>query len=247
MFNPNPHIQLQDVGGRLPCVVIDNALQDPESMVEFAARNCNAFVRSPAGTFPGMELRMSDGFSAHLHDFFLLHARRHFAARRTLSYFSRLSMVAREPRELTPLQRVCHRDVLTPDPNQSMFACVLYLFHDPFLGGTSFFRPRKSEKEIDYLLSRWAGLSDAECTRALNAAPAYPTTTNEFFELVCTVPAAWNRIIFYDSLIFHTGDITQPHRLVPDPIAGRLTLNGFFVCRPAAATTEHRQTVRSPG
>jgi len=47
----------------------------------------------------------------------------------------------------------------------------------------------------------------------------------------CSIPAKWNRLIFYDGGVLHSGDITAPQKLSNDPVAGRLTLNGFFTCR----------------
>jgi hypothetical protein len=38
-------------------------------------------------------------------------------------------------------------------------------------------------------------------------------------------------LIFYDGGLLHSGDITAPGKLSKDPVAGRLTLNGFFTCR----------------
>jgi hypothetical protein len=48
---------------------------------------------------------------------------------------------------------------------------------------------------------------------------------------VGTVPGQWNRIIFYDGYVLHSGDILAPERLSADPSAGRLTLNAFFSSR----------------
>jgi hypothetical protein len=49
------------------------------------------------------------------------------------------------------------------------------------------------------------------------------------------VPAKWNRLIFYDGGMLHSGDIRKPERMSPDPRVGRLTLNGFFTSRRRAA------------
>jgi Family of unknown function (DUF6445) len=49
------------------------------------------------------------------------------------------------------------------------------------------------------------------------------------------VPAAFNRAVFYDGGQFHSSHITQPALLSADPARGRLTLNGFFICRRAAS------------
>ena len=234
MFAANPRIQLVSIPDNPPCVVIDNALADPQALVDLAVQHRGSFVEAEDHGFPGLELRMHPDFSARLSDFFLQHVRRHFDARRTLASFSRLSMVCRSPGELRPLQRLCHRDFASLDPNQRMFASVLYLFHDPAMGGTSFFRPRQGEEETRELRSRWWHMSGEQFTRETGLQPAYPTGSNAYFERVATVDAAWNRLIFYSGGTYHSGDIRHPGRMVPDPVQGRLTLNGFFVCRPRA-------------
>jgi len=55
--------------------------------------------------------------------------------------------------------------------------------------------------------------------------------SNRYFDRVASVPARWNRLIFYDGSLLHSGDIAAPDRLSADPQLGRLTLNGFFTCR----------------
>lgn len=148
--------------------------------------------------------------------------------------YSRLSIVTAQPDELGPYQRICHRDRFTRDPDQCFAASVLYLFENSQLGGTSFFQPKISDEEINALFSPqspWHHMSPVEVSTALGTPTGYSTTSNNYFDLLLTVPAAFNRVIFYDGSIFHTGHITQPELLVANPRQGRLTLNGFFTCR----------------
>jgi hypothetical protein len=65
----------------------------------------------------------------------------------------------------------------------------------------------------------------------IDSAPAYPTATNAYFEKMATVPAAFNRAVFYDGSIYHSGDIRHPELLSADPEKGRLTINAFFGVR----------------
>jgi hypothetical protein len=69
----------------------------------------------------------------------------------------------------------------------------------------------------------------------IGAPPGYLGASNAYFEQVCSIPAAFNRAIFYDGAIFHSAQIDAPARLDHDPATGRLTLNGFFLLRKAAA------------
>lgn len=231
MFNPRPIIQLIPIAGHHPCVVIDDFLLDPQALVEIAVRFRGSFTMAPHNAYPGLELPTSESYSRRLNDFFMQHVRHLLGARLTLDLFSRLSMVTLRADELSPHQRICHRDRLSTDPQVCFGASVLYLFHDARLGGTSFFVPKIPISEIDHLLSEWKNISNADFSKLVGTEPAYMTTSNDYFELVRTVPAAWNRVIFYDGSIFHSGHITAPEKMCADPSRGRLTINSFFTCR----------------
>lgn len=239
MFNPNPKIQLVPIADHLPCIVIDDFLLDPQAVVNDAIKSRDAFVKNPRTVYPGYEKHMSETFSSSLSDFFIQHVRSRLGGRRIQKMNSRLSMVTLQPHELSPYQRVCHRDYFTYNPAQCLAASVLYLFQDPTMGGTSFYAPKIPESEIQRLGSAdcpWKNLSSDEFTELLGGPPAYQTTSNKYFELICTVPAAWNRVIFYDGGIFHAAHVTAPSRLSAEPAHGRLTLNGFFVCSRTAGS-----------
>ncbi|HYL00124.1 MAG TPA: DUF6445 family protein, partial [Steroidobacteraceae bacterium] len=155
--------------------------------------------------------------------------------RRTLSTTVRLSLVTLAPRELRPVQWQCHRDRLGSTPRDlRLAAMVAYLFRDRELGGTSFYRSRLSDEETERMIADADRLSAAEFSRRYGLEAGYLSGSNRYFERLALVPAAWNRMLFYNGDLFHCGDITAPARLSADPRSGRLTLNGFFTCRPAA-------------
>ena len=241
MFNPHPVIRQVQIAGCTACLVIDDFLLEPAKMVAFAAARRSAFAVEGGNYFPGPEIDLPDAFTALLGEYFMLHVRRLLGARRMLMVTSRLSMVTKGPTALHPLQRICHSDTMAgtrcidPGAGEGIAATVLYLFKDASLGGTSFYAPRKGPEEMDALnRAALSGRSEAFDT-ILGAPPAYLTSSNAFFKQVCTVPAAYNRAIFYDGAILHSGQIDHPQRLAADPETGRLTLNGFFLHRRAAA------------
>ncbi len=230
MFNSRPRVELVPIFGRHACVVIDDALLEPERLVALAQERRADFAQAPFNAYPGLELRMTEGFSAQLDDFFRLHVRALLGARRTLRMYSRLAMVTTPPGELQPRQSICHRDRLDFAANQCIAASVLYLFKEATLGGTSFFVPTRPKPEIDRMVHD-SGTLDADAFAERYALPRdYMRDSNAFFGRVVTVPARWNRLIFYDGSIFHSGDITHPEMLTAEPGSGRLTLNGFFTC-----------------
>ena len=89
------------------------------------------------------------------------------------------------------------------------------------------------EFEIDLFLQSSNIMAPEDFEQKYSIKPAFMTQSNEFFELIGTVPAKWNRLIFYDGMQFHSGDIRHPELMSNNPELGRLTLNGFFTGRSA--------------
>ncbi len=235
MFHPHPTIEVVPITPAHNCLVIDNALTDPERWVELAAQHRTQFAASPHNAYPGLELRMPDALSARLNEFFALHIRRRLGARRTLRMYSRLALATLAPEQMSPRQWICHRDRIEIAPDRCIAASVLYLFHDAAMGGTGFFVPRKSESEIAMLIHESGSLDAADFSAKYGLREGYQTGSNAWFEKTAAIPAKWNRLIFYDGgSVFHCSDITAPNKLSADPRTGRLTLNGFFICRRAA-------------
>ena len=235
MFNPRPRLERLNIGGVHDVWVVDDVLLEPEVLRQRAVAGCTHFKAAPHNAYPGLEWRLGPELDGPLSDFFMLHLRPRLGARRTLSMYSRLSLATLQPPQLRPLQRLCHRDRLGIEPGQSVAACTLYLFDDPALGGTSFYLPKRPIEAINADIRRWAAMDDAAFTAEAGALPAYLAASNADFELVAVVPAAFNRAVFYDGSHFHSSHITQPEALSDNPATGRLTLNGFFVCRRTAA------------
>ncbi len=231
MFNPKPRIERLALHGEQAAWVIDDVLLEPEALVDMAVRGRSNFEPAPHNAYPGLEWRMPAKVSDPLNEFFMLHIRGLLQARRTLSMYSRLSMVTLQPMQLRPLQRLCHRDRFGVPTDQSVAACTLYLFKDPALGGTSFFLPKQDLPTTEKLIREWNVMDDFTFTQSIGQAPGYLTTANAYFEMVRAVPAAFNRAVFYDGSHFHSSHIEQPTLLTDDPARGRLTLNGFFICR----------------
>lgn len=228
-FNPRPRIEAVAIGPTQAWIV-DDALADPQAWVTFAEANAGCFEDAPHNAYPGPELRLPDAVAAPLDTFFALHLRERLGARRVQRMYARLSMTTRPPAALQPRQRLCHVDRLGATPGQVLGASVLYLFDDPHLGGTGFYRPRLPAAEILALLRASAEL-DAAAFDARYALPAgYMVEGNDWFERIGGVPARFNRLVVYNGGLFHSGDIRHPERLSTDPRRGRLSLNGFFVC-----------------
>jgi hypothetical protein len=230
IFNPNPRIQEIRLTRQISCLVIDDAVLHPGRLVALAVQHRDKLRSSPFNAYPGVLFPTPDEISMRLNEFFMLHIRKLIGARRTLRMHSRLSMVTTPPEQLEARQIICHRDSQNVPANQCIVASVLYLFHDVSLGGTSFFLAKKSAHETALFVHDSSTLAvDAFCAKH-NIKRAYFTNSHEFFEKIGTIPAKFNRMIFYDGNIFHTGDIAAPEKMHRDPEVGRLSLNGFFTC-----------------
>jgi hypothetical protein len=216
-------------------LVIDGALVDPEALVELAAARRAAFIESPHNAYPGPELRLTEAESAPLAAFFDEHLRARVGARRTLRHYARLSMATRNAAALEPRQWIAHRDRLDDAPDRLVAACVLYLFRDERLGGTAFFAPRHDARDTAIAVHESGVLDGATFAQRYGITPGYPHAHNDIFARIAEIPARWNRLVVYDGgALFHGSAITRSDLLRDDPRAGRLTLNGFFVCRARA-------------
>lgn len=231
MFNPRARLNLQRFGERQRCLIVDDALADPDSLLAFAATHRGDFRPIDGNAYPGVCLAAPADVARQLGEFFSVTARRHFDARRLARMHSRLSLVTLPPESLRPFQWLCHRDGETLDARQSIQASVLYLFKDERLGGTSFFELSRPVPEIAALFADSKRLGSAEFTQRYGIEPGYIHGSNDYFRCVGSVAARWNRMIFYDGSLLHSGDIDASRALSDDPLAGRLTLNGFYTSR----------------
>lgn len=227
MFNPRPTIGYLAIDGRHTCAVVDDFLLEPRKLVAHAVAQRKQFATDADNYYPGPELGLGREFAFALDEFFMQHARRSLGARRTVSVSGRLSMATLGVEQLRPLQRLCHRDAASLPAGEGVAASVAYLFDEPRLGGTSFYVPKQSLEETARMLR------DAR-DGTLEVAASYLHKSNAWFEQVCTVPAAFNRAIFYDGSVFHAAQIDEPRMLSADPACGRLTMNGFFRYRKSA-------------
>jgi len=230
-FNPAPQVERIALTQDQSCYVIDDALREPERLLEFAIARRAAFQRADDNAYPGLLLPMERTIAAALGDFFNTHVRRLFDARRLISLHARLALVTLPPAELGPRQQLCHSDNVGVEPGHSIQASVLYLFRNPAFGGTSFYVPNQSQAQTARLFHDASKLPREEFARRYDIAPGYMCASNHWFRRVAGVPAKWNRVIFYDGAMLHSGDVGAPEKLDADPARGRLTLNGFFSCR----------------
>lgn len=231
MFNPDFTISKVPLGDGRMCIVVDDILQSPMQFIDYAVAQRANFSPEDANYYPGPELQLDQGAHRAFEGFFSQHIRNLLGARRTRSSACRMSMITRKPGDLVPFQRIPHVDGGPFPPGEGQFAMVLYLFKDARMGGTSFFKPRMNNEAIWEMMARARHMDSAAFSALIDSPPAYPTSSNAYFEKIATLPAAFNRAVFYDGAIHHSGDIARPELLSADPVQGRLTVNAFFGVR----------------
>jgi hypothetical protein len=228
-FNTSARAQRVAVGPNEQAIVIDDALTDPAAWVEWVSSQ--PFQTPAHYPYPGIVSAVPKLLESAAQAHFDLEVRSLLGARRTQDANMRFSLVSTPADELQPIQWQCHRDRIAADPTKILFAAsVLYLFGDPTLGGTSFYRPRLSPAETDLLVADSQRLPVEDFSRRYGLHPGYMNGSNAYFEQTASIPAAWNRLICYDGSLFHSADVAHNRALSIDPRQGRLTLNAFYTC-----------------
>lgn len=240
MFNPDPRVQAVAITPRQTCYVIDDALAEPQRWVDYAVTHHDDFRDVADNAFPGPELHAPQPVLEAFATFFNTHVRQPLGARRLLHAALRMSMTTRAPQHLRPAQWICHVDAMGMQPGQMIGACVLYLFDRPALGGTAFYMPTRPLRETMALVQASSQLTPERFAADYGITPGYMTDSNAWFRKVSSIPARFNRLIFYSGTVLHSGEILNPQLLDPDPRKGRLTINGFFTCTRRAGAAPLR-------
>lgn len=228
LLNPAPQIQTVPLSTGQQVFVIDDFVRDPQALEALARSLADRFHVPPGHPYPGPQLALPEPLAAEIDAFFRQHCRQRLQAGAALGAYGRFSRVTQDSATLDARQRICHRDDSGLEPGQMMSAAVHYLFRDERLGGTVFFRSLMSEADTQAFF-RDAGTMDGSAFGAKYGLPAgYMTQSNRYFEVIGRVAAKWNRAVFYDGAILHSGDIRWSSSAGYHADMGRLTLNAFF-------------------
>jgi len=228
LINPDAGIQVIELADGSKAYVVDDFVQQPESLVAHAQATATRFQTRPGHPYPGPLLDLPAAMSAELEAWFQRQVAPRLGAGKLAGMMARFSRVVQDPASLDARQRICHRDNTGLPPEESVYACVHYLFKDEALGGTVFFRSLMSEADTQQFMRDASSLHPEAFGERYGLAPAYMTESNRYFEVIGRVPAKWNRAVFYDGGIFHSGDIRGPSPAAYLEGPGRLTINAFF-------------------
>jgi hypothetical protein len=228
-FSPDLTASVIPVGAsRQPVIVVDDALLDPQSLIEFAAHEANfAAAWTARGGYPGVR---SEAPRDYVHQLL-----QHLGGVIQAAYFPSasvspshanclLSIVTRRPEQLTSQQRVPHFD--TPDP---MRIALLHYLCDASFGGTAFYRHRKTGLEAvqPNQEAEFCRIRDEE----LKAAPppvGFISDDTADYQQTAAIEARFNRLIIYRSQHLHSGLIPTDMNFSENPRQGRLTATVFI-------------------
>ncbi|MBN8503998.1 MAG: tryptophan 7-halogenase [Burkholderiales bacterium] len=228
LWQPQPSVQTVELEGGARVYVVDDFATDPASLVRWVQAQQAAFQSVPGHPYPGPQLSLPEPLAKPLEAWYQRHALPLLGGGLPQGMNARFSRVLLDPAQLDPRQRICHRDDSGLAADQRVGALVHYLFEDERLGGTVFFRSRLSQEDTERLFQDANHLDAMRFERRYGVPAAYMTQSNALFEVIGRVPARWNRAVFYDGSLLHSGDIQCPAAMLRAPGPGRLTLNGFF-------------------
>ncbi len=227
-INRVARLETQTLDGGAKVFVVDDFVQDPEALAALALERAGQFQAIPGHPYPGPQLGLPEGVTAELGHFFEQQMRARLGLKTFLGMFARFGRVMQEGATLDARQRICHRDDSGLPPGEMMAAFVHYLFRDETLGGTVFFRSLMSPADTAQFNRDASTLDPSVFGDKYDLPPGYMTESNRYFEVIGRVPAKWNRAVFYDGGIFHSGDVGRAPLAAYREGQGRLTVNAFF-------------------
>jgi Family of unknown function (DUF6445) len=223
-------ISVAGIGGqREPVLVVDNFLDDPRPLVDYAAEQ---------SAFGGVADTFYPGVRAPIPPIYCFALRAFLGGAITTAFglgdgivtgeLSHFSLVTTPTDKLSIVQRMPHFD--NTNPKQ---LAVLHYLCSPGQGGTSFYRHRRTRFEfIDEARKDRYADAVAEDFARLGPPPAkYICGDDPMFEHTQSFAAAFNRVIIYRSINLHSADIGPGFAFDGNPRSGRLTANTFFYYR----------------
>lgn len=223
-LNPNFTFKTQAIANTSSTLwIVDDVMENFTDLV-FYAKN-TAYYQAPGmdnTLFPGMRDDMPAPYYQFLDS---LLTELYSKIKSTHHSIARcwLSKITLKPSELSLFQTMPHYDSLLSED----MAAVHYL-NDNLLGGTNFYRYRKTDK-IEF------STSDEQLIRQMVADHQDSQETNNYinhstsvFEKIATVPAKKNRMILYSGNILHSAAITNDVNFEKHDDNNRTSVNCFF-------------------
>ena len=230
-INASPTIEHCALSEQYRCVIVDEFLAHPEKVIAYASQRASEFTSGGLG-YPGVVYDLEAVLMVDIYRFIRMKLNKSLSFfKGSIRFSTNFSMAILKPEELSCLQRLCHSDPIT-NVKRKNIAALLYLFDNPALGGTAFYRwkEKKAITEATAIAQETpdkALLFLQERFQMFREPAQYITESNEVAELLHVIPARFNRLIVYPGDIPHSAYIEEPRLLSKDVSKGRLTLNCF--------------------
>ncbi|MES1200629.1 MAG: DUF6445 family protein [Pseudomonadota bacterium] len=222
--NPNMQHTVLEIGGeRQPVFIADNVLAEPDAFVDMAVGL--PFTRSASSFYPGVQTPTPREYMDLVRDRLAPLIVQAYGIPAALSILeSQLSLVTVRPEGLQVLQRVPHIDSTSLDR-----VAILHYMCGPDMGGTSFFRHRRSGFEVitQQRAHEYSKLSKQDADEFGEPAIRYHGDDTAAFEMTAHIEARFNRLVAYRGAILHSGRIPDHFEYSANPRKGRLTINTF--------------------
>jgi hypothetical protein len=229
--NPNAKIRQHPINEDLSAIVVDDFLLNPDEIIEHAS-NSRVDFEAPPRNYPGEVLDLNAIQFPEVTQYIRSRLSKIFSfVRGDFEDSCQISLTTLQPEKFSWIQRLPHEDPLL-DPLRVNIALMVYLFDNPDLGGTGFYRYRDKkfwhsmvQKQID---DPDGGLSIVQTRYDMFLEPSkYPGDSDQAVELLTMIPARFNRMICYPGKVPHSAYIPDASLLTNDCKKGRLTLNSF--------------------
>lgn len=212
---------------RQPIIIADNALVDPDKVVEIAARQDYSQI---GPYYPGLRAPVPSAAALQLVQPLAQLLAETFGLTEPPRFEEcYLSLVTVAPDKLSPIQRIPHID----GTETERLAVLLYL-DKAEQGGTAFYRHRSTgfESVGANRLTAYQAVLHQDIVRHGEPDVGYMNGGTVIFEEIHAVAGRYNRAICYRGNILHCGML--PNDFIPqeNPRQGRLTLNLFLNAKP---------------
>jgi hypothetical protein len=235
-INPAMVLEHHPINEQYSAWIADDFLLNPEEVRSHSQANRNAF-ESPERGYPGEVLDLLPAHFPEITGFIRSRLSRLFAfARGDIIDSCQVSLTTLQPENFSWIQRLPHTDHRR-DPGRDNYALLVYLFDNPELGGTGFYRfrdekfwqsmaPKQVENPdggLDFVTTRYPMFLEP---------PKYPGASDQAVELLTKIQPKFNRMICYSGDVPHSACVPDALLLNNDPASGRLTLNSFAAVWP---------------
>jgi hypothetical protein len=219
---------------RAPVIVIEEVWDDPQSLVEAAARKTDYSVRSLY--YPGVRSSAPQEYVHAITNQLRDIITSTFGLSGQLAITdSTFSLVATPAEKLVAFQRVPHFD--SADPNR---IALLHYLCGPEFGGTAFYRHRSSgiEGVTEENRERYTCAVNTEEKSSGMPPPRFIDEDTPMFERIARYDCVFNRALIYRGRNLHSVNTPRSYVASTDPRSGRLTVNTFLLAGGAQSPVQ---------